>query len=261
MPFPPSAARRLRALARYPSRTAFSWPGGVDHLSRRDRTDRPHPEGLAATPAWSRARAWRCSPPIGPMPGARASPRNCRGSRSPGCIRWARSTTRSIPDRGLGSARSWWSMARPSATRGGELAARATGLKSVFTLGPRRLRRRSARPRPSMPAAPRRRADLAGADDVASAELHRRHTGKSKGALRHHREYRGFASAILAELRNSRYPALSRRGADQPCRRHQGAADADARRHRAHAQGIRSGSGACGPSRASASTSRCSCRR
>ena len=66
--------------------------GRIDHLCRRHRTDRAHAEGVHATrPEAGRARR-RSSPPTAPTPGAPASPRNCRGSRSPGCIRWGRST-------------------------------------------------------------------------------------------------------------------------------------------------------------------------
>ena len=82
--------------------------------------------------------------------------------------------------------------------RGGELAARASGLKAIFTLGAAGYGTDllqaiggagSATPR-----------SLAGPDDIATLNYTGGTTGKSKGALRTHREYGGFASAILADF-------------------------------------------------------------
>jgi fatty-acyl-CoA synthase len=41
---------------------------------------------------------------------------------------------------------------------------------------------------------------LASADDIATLNYTGGTTGKSKGALRYHREYGGFAAAILADF-------------------------------------------------------------
>ena len=125
--------------------------------------------------------------------------------------------------------------------RGGDLAAKASGLKTVFTLGPANYGADLlAAVEDAGTASPR---CFAGPDDISTLNYTGGTTGKSKGALRYHREAQRLRRRDPGRLRNSRHPALSHGGADQPRRRHQGAADADARRHRAHAQGLRSGGG------------------
>ena len=52
---------------------------------------------------------------------------------------------------------------------------------------------------------------FAGPDDIATLNYTGGTTGKSKGALRHHREYGGFATAILADFEIPDTPQLSRR--------------------------------------------------
>ena len=240
MRFRPSCEQTLRALARYPVAHGVQLAGRIDHLSGRDRPDRPHPGRVHAARLCSPAPASPSSPPTAPTPGAPASPRNCRGLRSPGCIRWVRSTTSCFSSR-IPKRRCWWSTASTFRDRGGELAARATGLKTVFTLGPadygvdllqaieaagsatRALLRR-----------PRRYRD---------AELHRRHDRQIQGRAAPSPRIWRLRQRDPRRFRNSGHAALSHGGADQPCRRHQGAADADARRHRAHAEGFRSRGG------------------
>ena len=120
--------------------------------------------------------------------------------------------------------------------RGGELAAKASNLKHVFTLGPAGYGvDLLAAVEAAGTASPR---NFAGPDDIATLNYTGGTTGKSKGALRYHREYSGFANAILADFEIPDTPSYLDGGADQPCRRHQGAADADARRHRAPAEGF-----------------------
>ena len=64
---------------------------------------------------------------------------------------------------------------------------------------PRRLRHRSAAG--DRGGGPRDAArSFAGPDDIATLNYTGGTTGKSKGALRHHREYGGFANAILADF-------------------------------------------------------------
>jgi len=82
--------------------------------------------------------------------------------------------------------------------RGGDLAAQAPGLARIFTLG------RAgygvdllALVEAAGSASPR---CLASPDDIATLNYTGGTTGKSKGALRHHREYGGFSSAILADF-------------------------------------------------------------
>ena len=124
---------------------------------------------------------------------------------------------------------------------------------------PRRLRRRSAAG--DRGGGQRHRAQLRRPRRYRHAELHRRHDRQIQGRAApspriwrlRHRDPRRF--------RNSGYAALSDGGADQPCRGHQSAADADARRHRAHAEGFRSRGGVQDHRAREASISRCSCRR
>src|SRR5205814_9112824 len=94
--------------------------------------------------------------------------------------------------------------------RGGELAARAINLITVFTLGPasygvdllgaiEQAGTASAR-------------CLADPNDLATLNYTGGTTDKSKGALRYHRELGGFASAILSDFEiqeTPRYPAVA----------------------------------------------------
>jgi fatty-acyl-CoA synthase len=82
--------------------------------------------------------------------------------------------------------------------RGGDLAARASGLKSVLTLGPAGYGTDLLRTVDAAGTATAR--NLAGADDLAILSYTGGTTGKSKGALRYHREYSGIANAILADF-------------------------------------------------------------
>ncbi len=59
---------------------------------------------------------------------------------------------------------------------------------------------------------------FAGPDDISTLNYTGGTTGKSKGALRYHRELSGFANAILADFEIPQHAELSRGGADQPCR-------------------------------------------
>src|SRR5258708_37772405 len=84
------------------------------------------------------------------------------------------------------------------AIRGGDLAARASGLKHVFTLGPTNYGvDLLAAADDAGTASPR---CLAGPDDIATLNYTGGTTGKSKGALRTHREYGGVANASRAHL-------------------------------------------------------------
>ena len=82
--------------------------------------------------------------------------------------------------------------------RGGELAARATGIETVFTLGAAGYGSDLLKAIDAAGTATPR--CFAGPDDIATLNYTGGTTGKSKGALRHHREYGGFASAILADF-------------------------------------------------------------
>jgi fatty-acyl-CoA synthase len=90
--------------------------------------------------------------------------------------------------------------------RGGDLAARASSLQIVFTLG-------SAGYGTDLlvasdaagTATPR---NLAGPDDLATLSYTGGTTGKSKGALRYHREYSGMSNAILADFEIPETPSF-----------------------------------------------------
>jgi fatty-acyl-CoA synthase len=120
--------------------------------------------------------------------------------------------------------------------RGGELAARATGLKTIFTLGPADYGADLLQAIETAGSATAR--SFARPDDVAALNYTGGTTGKSKGALRHHREISGSTNAILADFEIPETPRYLTVAAHQPCRGDQSAADADARRHRAHAEGL-----------------------
>jgi fatty-acyl-CoA synthase len=82
--------------------------------------------------------------------------------------------------------------------RGGELATKAPGLKTVFTLGPSNYAIDLLAAIENIGTVSPR--CLAGPDDVATLNYTGGTTGRSKGALRYHREYGGFASAILSDF-------------------------------------------------------------
>jgi fatty-acyl-CoA synthase len=82
--------------------------------------------------------------------------------------------------------------------RGGELTTKAPRIKTVFTLGAAGY---GVDLLAAIDAAGHATARcLAGADDIATLNYTGGTTGKSKGALRTHREYGGFANAILADF-------------------------------------------------------------
>jgi fatty-acyl-CoA synthase len=101
---------------------------------------------------------------------------------------------------------------------------------------------------------------FAGPDDIATLNYTGGTTGKSKGALRYHREYGGFASAVLADFE---IPDPPRFLAVAPISHVAGTKVLPTlipRRHRAHAEGF-DPERCSRPSNASASISPCSCRR
>jgi fatty-acyl-CoA synthase len=82
--------------------------------------------------------------------------------------------------------------------RGGELAARAQGVNTVFTLGTAPYGRDLLAAIEQAGHATAR--SFARPDDIATLNYTGGTTGKSKGALRTHREQSGFAGAILADF-------------------------------------------------------------
>src|ERR1700716_674945 len=89
--------------------------------------------------------------------------------------------------------------------RGGDLASKASGLKIVFTLGPANY---GAALLSAVDAAGTATPQsFAGPDDVATLNYTGGTTGKSKGALRYHREYGGFATPNLSDFEISDTPS------------------------------------------------------
>ena len=230
--FPAVCEQTLRALARYPERTAFSWPGGS--ITYRGATDMiGRIQACSRNWALRPAPASRFSPPTAPTPGAPA----VAAQLSRLAITWLHPLG-SLDDQLFQLEDSEAQMLVVDGVtfrdRGGELAARASGLKTIFTLGPADYGAdlaaggRGGRQRHS--------AQLCRPRRYRHAELHRRHHRQIQGrAAPSSRIWRLF-QCDPRRLRNSGYAALPDGGADQPRRGDQGAADADARRHRAHAE-------------------------
>lgn len=186
----------LRALARYPSRTAFSWPGGsMTYRAATDLIGRMQavfaklgfgPGTRVALLTANRADAW------------------CAGAAA-GLARLATTSLHplgSLDDQLFQLEDSEAEMLIVDAVtfrdRGGDLAVRAKGLKMVYTLGPAGY---GVDLLQAVEAAGHATARcLAGPDDLAGLSYTGGTTGKSKGALRYHHQLSGFANAILADF-------------------------------------------------------------
>jgi fatty-acyl-CoA synthase len=194
--FPTVCGQTMRALARYPSRIAFSWPGGS--ITYRGATELI-------------GRIQKVFMQLGVKPGTRVALLTANRADS-WCAGVAAQLSRfSITWlHPLGSLDDQIDQIEDSEAeiliidpdtflqRGGELAGRAKGLSHVFTFG------RSdygvdllAAVETAGSTTPR---DLAGPGDIATLNYTGGTTGKSKGALRYHREYGGFANAILSDF-------------------------------------------------------------
>jgi fatty-acyl-CoA synthase len=194
--FPTICGQTLRALARYPSRVAFSWPGGSITYA-------------GATELIGRMQ--KVIMQLGLMPGTRVAFLTanradtwCAGvaaNLSRLSITWLHPLG-SLDDQLFQIEDSDAEMlvidADTFRDRGGDLATRAPHLRNLFTLGPANYgvdllaaadRAGTASPR-----------CFAGPDDIATLNYTGGTTGKSKGALRTHRELGGFANATLADF-------------------------------------------------------------
>ncbi|MGX9425884.1 MULTISPECIES: AMP-binding protein [Bradyrhizobium] len=194
--FPPVCEQTLRALARYPSRTAFSWPdGSITYQGATDLIGRIQnvfmrlgfaPGTRAALLSANRADAW-CAGVAAQL--ARLA------------ITWLHPLG-SLDDQLFQIKDSDAQMliidAATFRDRGGDLATKATNIKTVFTLGPADYGIDLLQAIEQAGHATAR--CLAGPDDIATLNYTGGTTGKSKGALRYHREYGGFAGAILADF-------------------------------------------------------------
>ena len=192
--WPTIGTQTLRALRRYPSRTAFAWDGGsityhaaVDLIARMQSVfsapgiGRGHCVAILTA---NRVEAW-CAGVAAQLCAARLTWLHPLGSLEDQLDQ-------------IGDAQADALVVDASAflARGGELAARAAGLKTVLTLGAAEYGRDLlALVEKEGTATP---VDRAGPDDFASLNYTGGTTGKSKGALRRHREYAPFATAILA---------------------------------------------------------------
>lgn len=194
--YPTIGAQTLRALSRYPDRTAFAWEGGsmtysamLDLIGRIQAVYAQAGLGRGERVALltsNRAETW-----------AAGVAAQCCGM----AITWLHpmgSLEDQLDQISDSRAATLVVDAKAFLARGGELVSRADGLKHVFTID------RAeygidlvAAARDSGSTSAR---DLATPDDEASLNYTGGTTGKSKGALRTHREYGPFASAILADF-------------------------------------------------------------
>jgi fatty-acyl-CoA synthase len=194
--FPPVCEQTLRALQRYPSRTAFSWPGGslsyqgaIDLIGRVQAVFMRlglEPGTRVAFLSANRADSW-CAGVAAQLSRLAITWLHPLGSLDDQLFQLEDSEARMLVVD-----------AAAFRDRGGTLAAKAEGVSTVFTLGP-------ADYGVNLLAAIEQAGHatarcLAGPDDIATLNYTGGTTGKSKGALRYHREYGGFAGAILADF-------------------------------------------------------------
>jgi fatty-acyl-CoA synthase len=194
--FPVVGEQTLRALARYPSRRAFSWPGGS--MTYRAATDMiGRMQGVFAK--------------LGFAPGTRVAFLTanradtwCAGAAaqlSRLTITWLHPLG-SLDDQLFQLEDSEAEMLIVDAVafrdRGGDLAAKAKGLKMVYTMGPASYGADLLQAVEAAGSATAR--CFAGPDDLATLNYTGGTTGKSKGALRYHHQLAGFANAILADF-------------------------------------------------------------
>ena len=191
---PTVGSQTLAALRRYPSRTAFAWDGGTlsyraahDLIGRLEAVfvaaglDRG---GRVALLTSNRHETW-CAGVAAHLCGAAITWLHPLGSLA--------DQLDQIED---AEADALVVDTRAFMTRGAELAAGAPRLRTIFTLEDADYGRNLLRAAQAAGAVSAR--DLANADTVATLNYTGGTTGKSKGALRHHRELSYFATAILA---------------------------------------------------------------
>src|SRR4051812_11743365 len=194
--FPVVCEQTLRALARYPDRTAFSWPGGsITYRGATDLIGRIQgvfmhlnfkPGTRVAFLTANRADTW-CAGVAAQLSRLAITWLHPLGSLDDQLFQLEDSEAELLVVDGASFR-----------DRGGELAAKATGLKTVFTLGPAGYGvDLLAAVEAAGSAAPR---CFAGPDDLATPNYTGGTTGKSKGALRHHRELSSASGAILADF-------------------------------------------------------------
>ena len=194
--FPATCEQTLRALARYPSRTAFSWPGGsLSYQGATDLIGRMQsvfaklgfaPGTRVAFLTANRADTW-CAGVAAQLSRLAITWLHPLGSLDDQLFQLEDSEAQMLIVDGV-----------TFRDRGGELAAKASGLTTVFTLGPAGYGADLLQAIEAAGSASPQ--NFARHDDISTLNYTGGTTGKSKGALRYHREYGGFASAILADF-------------------------------------------------------------
>ena len=194
--FPATCEQTLRALARYPSRTAFAWPGGsLSYQGATDLIGRMQsvfmrlgfaPGTRVAFLTANRADSW-CAGVAAQLSRLAITWLHPLGSLDDQLFQLEDSEAEMLIVDGI-----------TFRDRGGELAAKAQGLKTIFTLGPAEYGADLLQVVDDAGSATAK--NFAREDDISTLNYTGGTTGKSKGALRYHREYGGFASAILADF-------------------------------------------------------------
>jgi fatty-acyl-CoA synthase len=194
--FPPVCEQTLRALARYPQRTAFAWPGGsLSYQGASSLIGRMQgviarlglkPGTRVAFLTANRADTW-CAGVAAQLSRLAITWLHPLGSLDDQLFQLEDSEAQMLIVDGV-----------TFRDRGGELASKAGGLKTVFTLGPASYGADLLQAVEAAGSASP--CNLAGPDDMSTLNYTGGTTGKSKGALRFHRELGGFANAILADF-------------------------------------------------------------
>ena len=194
--FPAACEQTLRALARYPERTAFSWPGGsITYRGTTDMIGRMQavfmqlgfaPGTRVAFLTANRADTW-CAGVAAQLARLATTFLHPLGSLDDQLFQLEDSEAQMLVVDGVSFR-----------DRGGELTAKAAGLKTVFTLGPADYGADLLQAIETAGSATAR--SFARLEDIAALNYTGGTTGKSKGALRHHREISGSAGAILADF-------------------------------------------------------------
>jgi len=193
---PTTGAQTLRALARYPDRTAFSWSAGA--LSYRGATEligrmqkvlmrlNLPPGGCVAFLTANRADTW-CAGVAAQLSQLAITWLHPLGSLDDQLFQIDDSESRVLVVD-----------ADAFRDRGGDLAAKAPSLTTVFTLGRANYGIDLLGAAEAAGSAAAR--CFASPDDIATLNYTGGTTGKSKGALRRHRELASFAGSILADF-------------------------------------------------------------
>jgi fatty-acyl-CoA synthase len=194
--FPTVCGQTLRALARYPSRVAFSWPGGsITYAGATELIGRIQkvfmqlglePGTRVAFLTANRADTW-CAGVAAQLSRLSITWLHPLGSLDDQLFQIEDSEARILVI-DIDTFRD----------RGGDLAAKAASLTTIFTLGPAGYGVDLLAAVDDAGAASAR--CFAGPDDLATLNYTGGTTGKSKGALRTHREYGGFANATLSDF-------------------------------------------------------------